>query len=65
MATARTCLFFLAYFLWFTPLGAQHSGLTPWDNDGFETGDWQNFRPNYIGNEHVFIRPRFDVTDEN
>ena len=65
MATARTCLFFLVYFLWFTPLGAQHSGLTPWDNDGFETGDWQNFRPNYIGNEHVFIRPRFDVTNEN
>ena len=65
MATARIGFFFLICFLWFTPLAARQAGLFPADRDGFETGDWQNFRPHYIGNASDFIRPRFDVTDED
>ena len=65
MATERTPIFFFICFFWFTPMFAQHSGLTPADRDGFETGDWQHFRPNYIGDAKDFIRPRFDVTNEN
>lgn len=65
MSIVRSWFLFLACFLWFTPLAAQHTGLIPADSDGFETGDWQNFRPNYIGDSDEFIRPRFSVTDEN
>lgn len=48
-----------------TPIYAQYSGLTPENFDGFETADWRNFRPHYIGNSEEFIRPRFDVTDNH
>lgn len=65
MTTARYCIFIITCFFWFTSLQAQHSGLIPADSDGFETGDWQHFRPNYIGDSDEFIRPRFIVTDEN
>jgi len=44
---------------------AQETGLTPGNFDGFETADWRNFRPNYIGSSTEFIRPRFEITNEN
>ncbi|TVQ00055.1 MAG: hypothetical protein EA359_16390 [Balneolaceae bacterium] len=44
---------------------AQDAGLTPGNFDGFETADWRNFRPNYIGSSTEFIRPRFEITNEN
>ncbi len=43
---------------------AQQAGLTPENYDGFETADWQNFRPRYVGSLTDFIRPRFTVTDD-
>ena len=44
---------------------AQHKGLTPQGTDGFETGDWRNFRPHYIGNSDEFIRPNFTIDSSN
>lgn len=40
---------------------AQEGGLTPENRDGFETGDWRNFRPHYVGTSNAFIRPGFAV----
>ena len=48
-----------------TLIHGRQAGLSPGNQDGFETADWQNFRPNYVGSSTEFIRPRFDVTDEN
>jgi hypothetical protein len=44
---------------------AQHSGITPENSDGFETGDWRSFRPHYIGESDEFIRPNFSINDTN
>jgi len=60
---------FLIALFWATggisaPVQAQQSGITPGNYDGFETGDWRNFRPRYVGDSDDFIRPRFDVRDE-
>lgn len=41
------------------------AGLTPYSRDGFETGDWRNFRPRYVGDAEHWIRPQFTVTQEN
>lgn len=38
-------------------------GLIPENYDGFETGDWRNFRPHYVGSSTEFIRPRFVIND--
>ncbi|MCC5940039.1 MAG: hypothetical protein JJU37_00710, partial [Balneolaceae bacterium] len=40
---------------------SQNSGLSPQTSDGFETGDWRNFRPHYIGDSGEFIRPNFSI----
>jgi hypothetical protein len=48
-----------------TLIHGRQAGLSPGNQDGFETADWRNFRPNYVGNSTEFIRPRFDITDEN
>ena len=42
----------------------QDTGLHPTNADGFETGDWRNFRPHYVGESDDWIRPRFHVTAE-
>ena len=39
----------------------QAQGLTPENRDGFENGDWRNFRPHYVGSSDDFIRPRFVI----
>ncbi|MBS3771941.1 MAG: hypothetical protein V5A59_12380 [Bacteroidales bacterium] len=38
-------------------------GLMPVNRDGFETGDWRNFRPHYVGDSEDFIRPNFVIND--
>lgn len=43
----------------------QSAGLVPQNSDGFETGDWRNFRPHYIGDSDQFIRPNFSINDTN
>ena len=66
--TARFAVFILFVSLSFSKpaeIQAQQSGITPENSDGFETGDWRNFRPNYVGSSDDFIRPRFDVTNTN
>ncbi|PSR00684.1 MAG: hypothetical protein BRD48_00180, partial [Bacteroidetes bacterium QS_9_68_14] len=35
----------------------QATGLHPTNADGFETGDWRNFRPHYVGESDDWIRP--------
>lgn len=40
-------------------------GLLPPTGDGFETGDWRNFRPHYIGTASDWIRPRFEINSES
>ena len=44
---------------------AQQSGLMPQNEDGFETGDWRNFRPHYIGDSDEWIRPQFTINESN
>ncbi len=44
---------------------SQNADITPENRDGFETGDWRNFRPRYVGDSSEFIRPRFRVSDRN
>ncbi|MEX0770600.1 MAG: hypothetical protein WD035_07700 [Balneolaceae bacterium] len=44
---------------------AQNSGFLPQNKDGFETGDWRNFRPHYIGDSDEWIRPQFTINDRN
>lgn len=34
-------------------------------SDGFETGDFRNFAPVYLGTESKWIRPKAGITDEN
>jgi|GEM_PF-879588 len=41
------------------------SGLLPITTDGFEEGDWRNFRPHYIGDATDWIRPRFVISDSD
>ena len=54
-----------AFFMFSTEGYSQNSGLIPQTTDGFETGDWRNFRPHYIGNSNEFIRPQFTINDSN
>lgn len=42
---------------------AQNAGITPVYSDGFETGDWRNFRPHYIGDSEEWIRLQFSIND--
>ena len=44
---------------------SQDAGLLPQNADSFETGDWRNFRPHYIGDSEEFIRPNFSINDYN
>jgi len=44
---------------------SQEAGLLPQNADGFETGDWRNFRPHYIGDSDEFIRPKFIINHTN
>ena len=37
------------------------NGLLPVNRDGFETGDWRNFRPHYAGDASDWIRPNFSI----
>lgn len=39
----------------------QFNGLLPLTRDGFETGDWRNFRPHYAGSATDWIRPNFSI----
>lgn len=39
------------------------NGLLPLNRDGFETGDWRNFRPHYAGDATDWIRPNFSIND--
>ena len=32
---------------------------------GFETGDYRNFLPKYVGDSDAFVRPRFSVAEES
>ena len=36
-------------------------GLLPVNKDGFETGDWRNFRPHYAGDATEWTRPAFSI----
>lgn len=40
-------------------------GLVPLNRDGFEQGDRENFAPVYIGDSEDWVRPQFEVSDEN
>lgn len=42
-------------------LATDNMGLLPVNRDGFETGDWRNFRPHYAGNATDWIRPNFSI----
>lgn len=42
---------------------AESAGLHPVNKDGFETGDWRNFKPHYIGDATEWIRPQFQIND--
>ena len=42
-------------------LATDNKGLLPLNRDGFETGDWHNFRPHYAGNAADWIRPNFSI----
>ena len=44
---------------------SQDAGLLPQNADSFETGDWRNFRPHYVGDSEEFIRPNFSINDYN
>ncbi len=57
--------FFLFLGLWSKGVTQEKAGLTPDNHDGFETGDWRNFRPLYIGDVDDWIRPRFRVNDND
>ena len=45
--------------------GADIPVTAPLASDGFETGDWRNFRPRYVGGADDWIRPQFTVTGDN
>ena len=42
-------------------LAQNKKGLLPVNKDGFETGDWRNFRPHYAGDVTEWIRPNFSI----
>ena len=42
-------------------MSSDHKGLLPVNSDGFETGDWRNFRPHYAGDATDWIRPNFSM----
>lgn len=46
-------------------LTAQNTGLVPDNYDGFETGDWRNFRPHYVGKSTEWIRPQISINDSD
>ena len=54
-----------SFFMFSAEGYSQNPGLTPQTADGFETGDWRNFRPHYIGDSGEFIRPNFSINDTN
>ncbi len=43
----------------------QKEGLKPMTEEGFETGDWRNFRPQYNGDAEEWIRPRFEINSDD
>ncbi|TVQ66243.1 MAG: hypothetical protein EA360_06360 [Balneolaceae bacterium] len=51
------------FVLMFTGVQAQQPGLLPQHSEGFETGDWRNFRPHYIGDSSEWIRPNFTINE--
>ncbi len=53
----------LAVSLLFAHVAAYPQGLVPSNTDGFETGDYRNFLPKYVGGSDAFVRPQFAVTD--
>ncbi len=42
-------------------LASNPEGLLPVNRDGFETGDWRNFRPHYAGNATDWMRQNFSI----
>ncbi|MGM0377094.1 MAG: hypothetical protein ACQEQ0_09985 [Bacteroidota bacterium] len=42
-------------------MAQNEKGLMPSNKDGFETGDWHNFRPHYAGDAEDWIRPNFSI----
>ncbi len=57
-------LFWLCVFMLpITSVMSETPGFVPSNYDGFETGDYQNFLPKYIGESSDWIRPRFKASD--
>jgi hypothetical protein len=46
-------------------VATENNGLLPVNRDGFETGDWRNFRPHYAGQSTKWIRPNFSINQVN
>ncbi len=44
-------------------VASENKGLLPVNRDGFETGDWRNFRPHYVGDSDEWIRPNFVINN--
>jgi hypothetical protein len=62
----RSILFLIVLLLFNYTVGASdRKGLVPVNTDGFETGDWRNFRPHYVGDAKDWIRPNFVINDSD
>ncbi len=59
----RTIVFFAVSLISFNIAASDNRGLLPVNLDGFETGDWRNFRPHYIGDSDQWIRPNFVINN--
>jgi len=60
--TSKTSTWIILLLLSTNFLMAQNiKGLLPVNKDGFETGDWRNFRPHYAGDATDWIRPNFSM----
>ncbi len=59
MTLVGWCILFSGMHL----VGAEtdNKGLLPVNRDGFESGDWRNFRPHYAGDAAEWIRPNFSI----
>ena len=53
------------FFLIHAAGASDYKGLLPVNHDGFETGDWRNFRPHYVGDAEDWIRPNFKINDSD
>lgn len=59
MALVGCCILFSGIHV--LSAATDNMGLLPVNRDGFETGDWRNFRPHYAGDATDFIRPKFSI----